>query len=145
MFPNAHAAHFATDARYGPKEHGAGTPHELAAETAALRSAGVLACEFWQRPAASLVAVSEMRLHCTIANCRRAKYALSAERGARTFLSGASVLFRIASKSTRNDHAGAAADRNVRQELSALRKRGTELEFYVQPKNSFTVFCLERQ
>ena len=56
MFPNAHAAHFATDARYGPKEHGAGTPHELAAETAALRSAGVLACEFWQRPAASSMA-----------------------------------------------------------------------------------------
>jgi len=51
-------AHLDTATKCSPMERGAGTPRELAAETAALRSAGVLACEFWQRPAASLVVVS---------------------------------------------------------------------------------------
>src|ERR1700680_1654454 len=49
-------AYLDTATSRGQKEHGAGTPRELGAGTAALRSAGVLACEFWQRPAASLVA-----------------------------------------------------------------------------------------
>ncbi len=51
-------AHLDNATKCSPMERGAGTPRELAAETAALRSAGVLACEFWQRPAASLVVVS---------------------------------------------------------------------------------------
>src|ERR1700680_4734302 len=51
-------AYLDTATSRGQKEHGAGTPRELAAGTAALRSAGVLACEFWQRPAASWVPVS---------------------------------------------------------------------------------------
>ena len=56
-------AHLDTATKCSPMERGAGTPRELAAETAALRSAGVLACEFWQRPAASLGVVSRCALH----------------------------------------------------------------------------------
>ncbi len=56
--PEPTRAHRDTATKCNPMERGAGTPRELAAETAALRSAGILACEFWQRPAASLVAVS---------------------------------------------------------------------------------------
>src|SRR6266403_1594377 len=51
-----------TATKCNAKERGARTPRELAAGTAALRSAGVLACEFWQRPAANLVVVSRCAL-----------------------------------------------------------------------------------
>ena len=67
-------AHLDTATKCSPMERGAGTPRELATETAALRSAGVLAGEFWQRPAASLVVVSSWA-H-SIASSRKSQTAL---------------------------------------------------------------------
>ena len=56
----------ATKGKSRRKQHEAGKPREPAAGTAAPRSAGILACGFWQRPAANLLAVSRCALCCAM-------------------------------------------------------------------------------